>query len=692
MGTWARVRDGSLLLAAIALAACSSSSGDAANGAGGNGDCADGFTADGSGNGCIDITPASDCVAGTRAALGSTSCQPVAAITCADGFVQDPSGWGCRDVSPQDACGAGTIEELGNAACQPLGDCNAAFPPAGATLFVDDDTSAPDATHFKTINLALAAAHAGDVIAVEAGTYVEAIDLKFPVTITGRCASQVVMKTTGNPAAGIQALGVKGVVVSGLTLQGFRGGIVEQSGDVTVKDVEIDASLQTGLVVIGGAMHVSHTRVSGTIESGNFGFGAFSSDGGLLELDRVVLAKNPKAGLAVNSTATATVKNSIVRDNGLDSTGKAGAGVAVSEGASVTIDASAVIANHSSSVETYDANSKVAVTRSVLRDVLADQFGNHGDGVALDNTAHIDVSDSTISGSAESGLLAIGVGTTANVTRTVFLGNGDKPQHGVGVSGGANVTVSDIVVAGALDYGIIVQDTASTLTATSSLVRDVRRGSSSLPGDGVGVQIVDGGQAHLTDVAIMNSEQVAIALGGSGPTGTGSAADLTKVLVAGAHANSDGNFGRGIQGTDDSVLTATGCAIVDNQESGVVFGNGATADIRSSVIRGAGSIGDTKFGHGVVVLDGASLSLEGSAVRDNAGVGLAFEASAGRIDDVVVLHNRIGIYASHATLNDVGNTPNDLTPDQIFVSSSTRFVDNATRVSADDIPLPQVIQ
>ena len=691
MGTWS-LRNASILACAIALAACSGSSGADGNGGGGNGDCADGFTADGSGNGCIDVSPTTDCPAATRAALGSTSCAPVAAVACADGFVPDPSGWGCRDVSPAEACGPGTIEELGNTTCAPIDDCSAAFPPAGATLFVDDDTATPDATHFKTINLALAAAHSGDVIAVEAGTYVEALDLKFPVTIAGRCASEVVMKTTGNPAAGIQALGVKGVKVSGLTLQGFRGGVVEQNGDVTVQDVEIDGSPQSGLVVIGGAMHVSHVRESGSIESGTFGFGAFASDGGLLELDRVVLAKNPKAGLAVNSTAAATVKNSIFRDNGLDSTGKAGAGVAVSEGANVTIDASAVIANHSSSVETYDANSKVTITRSVLRDVIADKFGNHGDGVALDNTAHVDISDSKIAGSAESGLLAIGVGTSANVTRTVFLGTGDQPQHGIGVSGGASVNVDDTAVAGALDYGMVVQDKASTLTATKSLVRDVRRGPSSASGDGVGVQIVDGGQAHLTDVSVIDSEQVAVALGGSGPTGTGSAADLTKVLISGSHANSDGNFGRGIQGTDDSVLSMTGSAIVDNQESGVVFGNGATADIRSSVVRGAGSIGDTKFGHGVVVLDNASLSLMQSAVRDNAGVGLAFEAAAARIDDVVVLHNKIGIYASGATLNDVSTTPSDLPPNQIFVSSSTRFVDNATRVSSDDIPLPEVIQ
>ena len=690
MGTSA-LRNGSILACAMLLAACGGSS-DGGNAAGGAGDCADGFVADGSGNGCLDVSPANDCAAGTRAALGSTSCQPVAAITCPEGFVQDPSGWGCRDVSPDSACDTGTIEELGNSACAPIDDCNGAFPPVDATLFVDDDTAAPDATHFKTMSLALAAAHAGDVIAVEAGTYGDALDLKFPVTIVGRCASQVVMKSAGTQAAGIQALNVKGVKVSGLTLQGYRGGVVEQNGDVTVENVEIDGSPQSGLVVIGGAMHVSHTRVSGSIESGTFGFGAFASDGGLLELDRVVLARNPKAGLAVNSTASATVKNSIFRDNGLDSTGKAGAGVAVSEGANVTIDASAVIANHSSSVEAYDASTKVTITRSVLRDVLADKFGNHGDGVAIDNTAHADVSDSTIAGSAESGLLAIGVGTSASVTRTIFLGTGVEPQHGIGVSGGGTVTIDDVAVAGALDYGIVVQDKASTLTATNSLVRDVRRGPSSGTGDGVGLQIVDGGQAHLTDVAIMKCEQVAIALGGSGPTGTGSAADLTKVLVGGAHANSDGNFGRGIQGTDDSVLTATGCAVVDNQESGVVFGNGASADIRSSVIRGSGSIGDTKFGHGVVVLDSASLSLMHSAVRDNAGVGLAFEAAAARIDDVVVLHNRIGIYASGATLNDVSTTPSDLPPDQIFVSESTRFVDNATRVSSDDIPLPEVIQ
>src|SRR5205823_3841223 len=81
--------------------------------------------------------------------------------------------------------------------CVQVSDCNAAFPPAGATIFVDAAFAAGqiDATHFATIADAVAAAPSGAIIAVESGTYSETVMLKHrKVSIVGRCADKVVMK------------------------------------------------------------------------------------------------------------------------------------------------------------------------------------------------------------------------------------------------------------------------------------------------------------------------------------------------------------------------------------------------------------------------------------------------------------------------------------------------------------------
>ena len=78
------LRSASLLALAV-TAGCGSSS--SSNGAAPSADagpplaCPDGFAADDANVGCVDVTPADDCPAGTRATLGSTDCKPVAAKT-----------------------------------------------------------------------------------------------------------------------------------------------------------------------------------------------------------------------------------------------------------------------------------------------------------------------------------------------------------------------------------------------------------------------------------------------------------------------------------------------------------------------------------------------------------------------------------------------------------------------------------
>ena len=678
---------------AFALSACSSgSTASSGNDGGSGGTCADGFTPDVAGDGCVEVIPAADCPAGTRAALGSTTCAPIATFACPAGFIADASGWGCTDISPAAACPAGTIEELGSTTCAPIDDCSAAFPPANAALFVDAATTTADATHFKTIGAAITAATPGAVIAVESGTYVEAPETHIPLSVVGRCASQVKIRTPGGMLAGFQAINVTGkVAISGVSLTGFRGGVVEQSGDMTVTDCDIRSSQGAGIVAIGGALHVSHTRLSGSIEQSGVGFGAFLTNGANVDLDRVVAAENPIDGIATNSKSTVKISRSIITSNGPDAAGKAGAGLAVAEGSSASVDGSAFIKNHSTNVEAYDAGTTLKMTGSVVRDVLADNFHDHGDGIALDATASADITQTTVSGSAESGMIVVGTGTDAHVSSSVFLGGAGNVQRGIGVSGGASAELDGVVVVSPRDYGLLVQDSGSTMTVSGSLVRDEVRTVLSDSAAGDGVQVAFGATLTMSDSSIVDSAQLGIGAGGTGDTGAGGTVTLTKVIIFKSHANENGDFGRAIQATAGASITANGCAFLDSQETAIVLGVSATADIHDSVIRRSGTNGPTKYGYGAVVLSSAALSLESSSVRDNLGVGLAFDDSSGTIDNVVVAHNAIGIFASQATLNDVATPPSGMTPKQVFVSQ-TRFVDNATRVSSDDIPLPQVIQ
>ncbi|MGH7330038.1 MAG: hypothetical protein ACREJX_16960, partial [Polyangiaceae bacterium] len=65
-------------------------------------------------------------------------------------------------------------------------------------------------------------------------------------------------------------------------------------------------------------------------------------------------------------------------------------------------------------------------------------------------------------------------------------------------------------------------------------------------------------------------------------------------------------------------------------------------------------------------------------------------AASARVDGAFVLDNQIGVYAdSSTTLAEVDSQPSDLGSGDVEVSD-TKFVGNATRVSADVIPLPEV--
>ncbi|MEO8875284.1 MAG: hypothetical protein ABI461_06845, partial [Polyangiaceae bacterium] len=144
--------------------------------------CPAGFVVDPSGYGCVDISPAADCAAGTMPTIGNATCVPVGTTSCAAGFSADPSGWGCVAIESATACTGATMEKLGSTSCVPVGDCAAAFPPAAATLFVSPGATV-DATHFQTIAAALAVATDGVTIAVDAGTYAESLIIAHSVHV-----------------------------------------------------------------------------------------------------------------------------------------------------------------------------------------------------------------------------------------------------------------------------------------------------------------------------------------------------------------------------------------------------------------------------------------------------------------------------------------------------------------------------
>jgi Right handed beta helix region len=665
--------------------------------------CPAGLTPDPSGFGCTDLSPAADCGPGTRASLGQAECQPVAMAQCPAGFVADPSGWGCADVVPAAACTGATMEQLGSPDCQPIGDCSAPFPPANATMFVSAayGPAQLDATHYSSVAAAVQAAHSGDVVAIDSGTYTEIAYVKVPLTLVGRCAAQVTLESPGGIYSGIIAVNTKGVVVRGLTISGHRGGVSEQDGDVTVDQCLLSGNRGGGVDAVGGSIRVTNSRIVNTLQDGDQGFGAFAGQGGSIELDNTAVVGSHIAGVvSLNPGSQLKLVGSIVTgtqlDVGGDLNGTSGVGGVVADSATLLVSGSSFYGNRTANLDIYDPSTHATISDSILRDVTQDSTGLEGNGVQVHGQAQAEIDTTTIVGSAGWGIISLDKGSTFKVQGSVVRGSiapgATELGAGVYVAQGAVGEIDGSAVVGNLTFGLHVQDPGSQLTFNAGVVRDTQRDAKSLPGDGVGVAAVYGGEVTMSDAAVVANRSAGVVVGGSDSLGGGSQANLTGVLVLRSLPDETGAFGIGIQVTDAATINLAGCAFIANQDVAIVVGqNGSQAGISDTVVRDTGVGMNTAYGYGLLVLDGASVGMSSSFFRNSLGVALAYSNAAGIVDGTLVQNNPIGIYVNGSNLEQVDALPSWPSPLQVMISSSTQFVDDATRVSSTELPLPKLV-
>ena len=705
----------------LALAACSSAghgttgggaNADAGEDAGASQSCPDGFLPDPAGAGCLDVTPAQDCPAGTRAALGSTACQTVGWTgPCPAGFQSDPSGWGCHEVLPAAACTGATYESLGSTTCQPIGDCTTAFPPAGAALFVSASYTASqtDATHFTTIGAAVAAAPAGAIVAVDSGTYTEAVTVASPVSVIGRCAEKVILQSPGGEVAGFQVT-ASGVTVHGLTMSGFRGAVVETNGAATVDACLVQASISGGLVAIGGSMTVTGTRIVDTVQGASaaeldLGFGVFVTQGAKVTVTQSAIVDSTVCGLAVSGPADAKVTQSIIvgtrvhADNAMDpSAGSGGSGLAVDQQGTAEITNCAIIGNHNNGVEADTAGAIVTVQGSIVRDTLAD-INPTGNGLEAASGGIITIDSSALVGNANLAMAVAQSGSKVTATNTVVRGvnaTGALVGQGITVDFGATLSLTGVAIVGMRDGGLRVQGKGTTATVSGSLVRDTVPFADPSQGysNGIGLLSTYGASSTVTDTTVASNTDANIVVGSACdqayPKDCGGSASLSKLVVLSARPDATGNFGVGLQAANGATLAVDSSVFASNYQTAVILGKTSSSTITGSVLRGTGVGTKSTFGYGLVVIDGATAEVSGSSMRDNLGVGVAVDGSELGVDSSFIANNQVGVYVASGMLQELAAQPAMLSPLEVAVSQ-TQFIGNATRVSSTQLPLPTIV-
>ncbi len=233
----------------------------------------------------------------------------------------------------------------------------------------------------------------------------------------------------------------------------------------------------------------------------------------------------------------------------------------------------------------------------------------------------------------------------------------DGPSVGVGVSAG-NVVLRDVVVAGMGSFGVIamrggvsgielslidsvvedcsvigvaVYDLLVEVRLTDTVVRSTRCHSGG--GFGYGLQVAEGGSLEADGLRLADNRGSGLAV-----FGVGTSCSIVGSAIQGTREIEAGGAGCGIQVFDGAVLEVEGTTIADNVEVGVIVGNsGSELRLRDSAVleTALDQWGDS--GHGIDVLDGARLFVEGCRIAGNRNVAvLATDGAAVELHETLV--------------------------------------------------------
>lgn len=661
--------------------------------------CSDGFDVMAGEAGCTPILAPSTCAPGTRAAVGTTACVPVGTTVCAPGFKGDASGWGCDAILAPTACasGSGTRERIGVEGCVPVSDCSAPFPPAGATIMVDA-AYAPaqlDASHFKTIGEAVAAAPAGATIAVEAGTYLEKIALKKrAVSITGRCAEKVIVKQTDGvigPAIDI-AVG-DDLRAKNLTFRGYRTALSIEGGRTKLDSVVIEDGLNAGIQAVNDGADVRLTNVvirGMKVRSGaQQGFGLYATFGANVVIDDSVFSGNEFVNVAATKLGTKVVMSrSVVRDGmPFGPAAALGMGVYVGESGSAVIEESALVDNSADGLDVYATpgdSSTGVLRRSVVRGTKIAPGSGVGRGIEVTGS-HLTIEQSTIRGSAQVEVIAT-TSAILDITDSTLLGSPSKSTRDRGALGlvtEAATTKARSLAIVASRAGVVVQGTGR-LEMDSSLILGTRASAVVYEDSqwvGLGIAVESKASLLLTKSTIQDTHTMGVLVTGK--------AELEGSLIRGTRGGLDGVGGRALSLQNGGSATIARSSFVDNAETGILALAGSSLAMSGSTIHDTRLDAEGKYGIGLLLADDALATVVGCTVTGSQGVGLAVAAAGASVRRSTISRNAIGVHTQGGTTLMEGDPDGD--PRVLLISKDTRFVENATRVGSGVVPLPPAV-
>ncbi len=602
-------------------------------------DCGDGFAPDPSGWGCAPVI-AEACDAGTAPRLGQATCQPTGWLECDAGFTRHASGWGCDAVLapiPADggsSCSGATREAIGSPTCVPIGSCaDAGFPSAAATIFVDDSFAVVDATHFRTIGAAITAAAPGATIAIESGTYAEAIAPNRPVSLVGRCPATVQI-VAPNTAPALLLAAPLDVRIENVTLTGGLIGVRAEAGArITARHVVLDRNLRSGVQAVDSTTLVTleDVVVRNALPdpaSSTFGQGVAASFGAQLNLVDVTVAGSRETGIFLDRANTHLDGRRVVVSGTIPraSNGQLGIGLSAQRGATVDLFDSAIVANRASGVVVASTGSRVFLTNAVVartgpgRDSAGTPIAIE---VAVQAGGRLQLENAALAGAGQMAMSVSGAGSTATVKGAALRDLAPQlgPARAIEVSTGAAITLSHVAIARIGAPGLEALGGQATLDDVTF---------SELSGPAIRAQ----GAAQVTATGVSIDRAAGAGLLASAATATVTGCTVRDTQLT---ATADGGQAAyGAMAQEGGTLTLERCLIDGNTVAGL-YANASTLTATSVIVRNTRTDPAGDYGHGAIVEHGGTLTLQSALLEKNHTSGLQASFPSSRIDATRVI-------------------------------------------------------
>ena len=582
---------------------------------------------------------------------------------CAPGEAHLPGGTGCVVVGS--ACPADGWPE--------------GLPESVPIVFVRSGASGGDGSRarpFGTIAEALAVRAADAIIALATGEYREQVSITgTAVTLWGACARSTRIAPAGptdsavviaqaplvlrdvtvgpSSAAGVWALATleaTDVVLDRVSDHGIfvqaaegtvsrsliadvqpdasgasgRGAEVVSAGVLTMDEIEVRNVHETALAAFhaGTSLRVTRARLRDTRPSastGVAGYGVVVAEGAALQIERTVLERNRTQTLLVDGVGSSIVAShiAVLGSQSEEATGSNGTGIAVINGATLTLRASSIRSANDTGVF-CGGGAAITGTDVYVRSVARSPVGRGGTGAALVGcTAELD--RIAIAEPAEAGLYVAGETTAA--LRDVHV-DGGGTAAGIAIDGPLSAELIRARIESPRGYGLGVRGAETVVGVGDLVVADPE--PSEIGIGGVGLIVQEGATAEVRVAAVTGASEGGVVVDAA-------ALLLEDATIQASRGLPNGTFGRGLGVQLGARLTGRRLLVESNRDIALFAGGlGTTVDIEDLSATDNGS-------RGANVQDGATLSLTRAVVERSSDIGLLALGDGSRVEGVDVV-------------------------------------------------------